>query len=108
MPRNPPLRARFFVRPDGVCYEKAPPLTAVQQRAVFEAWGPICDYCGCDVALGVPRAHSSFRLHPRHRNAPAQAQIDHRVPRSRGGTNDPANLTVACERCNLGKAADLL
>ena len=34
-------------------------------------------------------------------------QIDHIVPRSRGGTNDPRNLALACAPCNLDKS-DLL
>ena len=29
--------------------------------------------------------------------------IDHRVPVSRGGTNEPDNLWVLCKECNLGK-----
>jgi hypothetical protein len=34
-------------------------------------------------------------------------QIDHVVPRSKGGSNLPSNLIASCEQCNLGKA-DLL
>lgn len=30
-------------------------------------------------------------------------QIEHIVPKSRGGTNSVTNLTLACERCNLKK-----
>lgn len=29
-----------------------------------------------------------------------QTTIDHKIPRSRGGTDDPENLTIACEECN--------
>jgi 5-methylcytosine-specific restriction endonuclease McrA len=29
--------------------------------------------------------------------------IDHIVPLALGGTNDPSNLTVACETCNAIK-----
>lgn len=32
-------------------------------------------------------------------------QVDHIVPRSAGGTNDPENLTAACARCNRAKGA---
>jgi 5-methylcytosine-specific restriction endonuclease McrA len=30
-------------------------------------------------------------------------EIDHIVPRSKGGTDHPANLVLACEECNLKK-----
>lgn len=29
---------------------------------------------------------------------------DHQLPKSRGGTKDPQNLVIACERCNREKA----
>lgn len=29
--------------------------------------------------------------------------VDHRLPIARGGTDDPANLCCACQRCNLAK-----
>lgn len=35
----------------------------------------------------------------------AALHVDHITPVVRGGTNDPANLLVACVRCNLGKSA---
>lgn len=31
--------------------------------------------------------------------------IDHHTPLALGGTNDPENLTVACQRCNSIKGA---
>lgn len=34
--------------------------------------------------------------------------IDHVVPLSRGGTHDPSNIVLACERCNISKHAKLL
>lgn len=33
--------------------------------------------------------------------------IDHKIPLARGGTNDPANLCLACPDCNLSKGAKL-
>ena len=33
----------------------------------------------------------------------AVLHVDHVVPWSKGGTNDPANLRTACQDCNLGK-----
>lgn len=46
--------------------------------------GARCAYCGAD----------SVRL-----------QLDHIVPRSRGGSDDPENLTPACGPCNASKGA---
>lgn len=31
------------------------------------------------------------------------ATVDHAIPVSRGGTNDPINLVAACYRCNIDK-----
>lgn len=42
-----------------------------------------CWYCQCDIRDGY--------------------HIDHRIPLSRGGTNDPSNLVLACASCNLSK-----
>lgn len=46
-----------------------------------------CVYCGRTVA-------DSVKLH-----------VDHVIPWSDGGTDDPGNLVTACEDCNLGKRA---
>ena len=35
-------------------------------------------------------------------------QLDHVVPRSRGGSDDPSNLVPACKPCNTSKGAKLL
>jgi HNH endonuclease len=33
----------------------------------------------------------------------AQLEVDHKIPRARGGTNDPSNLWTLCFTCNRGK-----
>jgi ATP adenylyltransferase len=43
-----------------------------------------CQLCGC--------SSTDFPLH-----------VDHIIPRSKKGTNDPDNLQALCERCNLAK-----
>lgn len=35
-------------------------------------------------------------------------QYDHIFPVSRGGTNDPSNLTLACDQCNYSKGSKTL
>lgn len=35
-------------------------------------------------------------------------QLDHVVPRSRGGSDDRENLVAACRRCNMSKGTKLL
>ena len=36
-----------------------------------------------------------------------QIHMDHRIPWSRGGTNDPSNIVAVCLSCNLSKGARL-
>lgn len=48
-----------------------------------------CTYCGAKAP--------DVRLH-----------IDHVIPESLGGSDDPANLVTACEDCNAGKAGRMI
>ncbi|MGB1288752.1 MAG: RNA-guided endonuclease IscB [Aggregatilineales bacterium] len=50
---------------------------------LLEKWGRTCAYCG---AKDTP------------------LQIEHIVPKARGGSNRVSNLTLACEACNLAKS----
>lgn len=47
-----------------------------------------CFYCGKPAAFGL-----------------VQLEVEHVVPVSRGGTNEPWNLVAACRECNAGKHA---
>lgn len=40
-----------------------------------------------------------------HQPPDVKLHIDHRLPRSKGGTDDPENLWVLCADCNIGKNA---
>src|SRR3954466_5647791 len=51
-----------------------------------DAW--TCWVCSGDVDPACPSG------------SPHAASVDHVIPRSRGGTNDPANLRLAHRRCN--------
>ena len=60
--------------------------TLVQQTA-----GDCCEYC---------RRHQ--------RESPlATLQIEHIIPKKHGGSDEPANLALACVDCNLGKSSNL-
>ncbi len=54
------------------------------RRIIFARDGHECAYCG---------------------TTEGPFEIDHKTPRSRGGTNDPENLAVACRTCNRSKRA---
>ncbi|MBI4259361.1 MAG: HNH endonuclease [Actinobacteria bacterium] len=68
------VRLRYFVR---VPYRAHAALT---RRAVFARDGWACQYCG----------------------APAE-NVDHVIPRSRGGAHTWENVVAACRRCNSRK-----
>lgn len=59
---------------------------AVQER-VRSRQGKACTYCGC-------------------RKGPFD--FDHILPVSKGGSNDPSNLTLACASCNRSKGGKTL
>jgi len=68
------VRLRYFVR---VPYRSRAPLT---RRAVFARDDWSCQYCG----------------------APAE-NLDHVIPKSRGGPHSWENVVAACRRCNARK-----
>lgn len=92
---QPQRRAEFFVRPDGVCFAKAPPLKERERYEFFNASDKICKECGVEIRrLGI-WTHLDF----------ACGQIDHIFARSRGGQNTPENLRLLCVSCNASKGA---
>jgi 5-methylcytosine-specific restriction endonuclease McrA len=42
------------------------------------------------------------------KHSPDSASVEHIIPLSRGGTNDPENVVLACRRCNFSKQDRLL
>lgn len=56
-------------------------------RLVEVRAGQRCEYC---------RMHQSLQG--------ANFHVEHIIPRSRGGTDDPDNLALACPSCNLHKS----
>jgi 5-methylcytosine-specific restriction endonuclease McrA len=66
----------------GVAYQQGELAGYEVKEYLLEKWGRRCTYCG---ATGVP------------------LQVEHIVPRRRGGTNRVSNLTLACAPCNQAK-----
>lgn len=60
------------------------PVAAGTKAFIFGRDGNRCKYCGCEKG---------------------PFEIDHIIPRVRGGTNDRDNLCVACHTCNRSKWA---
>ena len=50
----------------------------------FQFYGGRCAYCPCELKF-------------------EEAQMEHRIPISRGGSNWPANIVPSCAECNLRK-----
>ncbi len=66
----------------GVEYQQGTLAGYETREYLLEKWGRKCAYCGKE-------------------NIPLQ--IEHIIPRSRGGSNRISNLCLACEKCNLAK-----
>jgi HNH endonuclease len=62
----------------------ARPLSRRMRYFVLSRDGFRCQYCGATA--------QQAKLH-----------VDHKIPRARGGADDPDNLITACDDCNLGK-----
>ncbi len=60
-------------------------VTTAQRRRILQHYGNVCYYC-----------HESF--------PEAELEIDHVLPRSRGGQATEDNLVVACKSCNRNKS----
>jgi 5-methylcytosine-specific restriction endonuclease McrA len=67
---------------EGVQYQQGELAGYEVREYLLEKWGRQCAYCH---TIGVP------------------LQIEHIVPRTRGGSDRVSNLTLACEPCNLAK-----
>lgn len=77
---------QLLEKPDisGVGYQRGTLAGYELREFLLNKWNRACAYCG---AVDVP------------------LQIDHIVPRARGGSNRESNLTLACEPCNQDKGA---
>lgn len=60
-------------------------------RDIWVRFGGRCHYCGCEMK--------------RTGNSPERFTIDHKIPISRGGGSETANLVASCLACNGAKGA---
>lgn len=93
--------------------------SAASQLAILRRDGFRCRFC--ETKLVVKSIHNVFSkaVPDAARQGPTNetrhfgignltASVDHIIPYSRGGTNDPDNLVTACPTCNYGRGAWLL
>jgi 5-methylcytosine-specific restriction endonuclease McrA len=88
--------------------------TGAEKRALRERDGFHCRFCGIpvirsEVRSTIRRAYPSAVRWGRTNTTQHAAfqtmwlQYDHLVPHARGGTNDIANMVIACAACNFGR-----
>lgn len=63
-----------------------------RHRAAIRRTKPPCALCGEPIDYHLPSPH------------PDSFTIDHIVPLTRGGTDEPSNIQTAHRRCNLAKS----
>ena len=68
---------------------------ATKQDAAERA-GYTCEYCRVDTVVGARKSEKGVTP-PRN-----EAQTDHIIPKSQGGTNAPSNAAHSCRDCNRG------
>ena len=65
----------------------------IYQRDEFK-----CYRCGTQVANGRRRKRKGLQL----------ATLDHFIPKSKGGSDDPSNLLTCCLGCNNSKGSKII
>jgi 5-methylcytosine-specific restriction endonuclease McrA len=80
------FNTQAMVNPEirGMAYQQGELLGYEVREYLLEKWQRTCAYCG---AMGVP------------------LQVEHIVPRARGGSDRVSNLTLACGPCNQRKGS---
>lgn len=74
--------------------------------------GFFCHYCGCKLVplpyVDHPEACTLVERDGEywysHNAGYTWAEVDHVMPRCRGGSNDLSNLVISCGRCNNSKS----
>lgn len=61
------------------------------EQIVAETGNALCHYCKIECRLSFSSEYKN------------SATVDHKIPKSKGGTNDRENLVLACNECNNAK-----
>ncbi|MBW4511257.1 MAG: HNH endonuclease [Scytonematopsis contorta HA4267-MV1] len=75
---------------DGVEYQQGELLGYEVREYLLEKWGRECAYCG--------KPGSNIR----------KLEVEHIIPKSKGGSDRVSNLTIACNCCNQKKSDNLI
>ena len=99
---------------DDLTFEKRTELRATCERKIAEFLSQRGVGAWSQSALNIEPLGESLRFQILKRDRVCQLcrntknderlEVDHIVPRSKGGTNHPSNLQVLCARCNRGKS----
>lgn len=71
-----------------------------RRKRIIEFCGWICYYCQRDLGKLPITSRGPWGLS-------GAITIDHKIPLSRGGTNEDINLVIACWHCNVVKKGDM-
>jgi hypothetical protein len=120
----PVLKRRGIVEVDGplvrlrvekLTFEEKARLRALCEQKIgdfleshgLDAWGNRMlelDQLPESIRYDVLKRDRTCRLCGAGRGDDVRLEVDHIVPRSKGGSNDLSNLQVLCDRCNRGKS----
>ena len=81
-------------------------ISQTKRQIIFARDGWQCVYCGITGELHLEKLRKPYRLRiiPKDKDG-EYFEVDHVIPKSKGGDNSFNNLVTACQKCN-GKKSD--